>query len=119
MLKGTNSVQLDTVTQSIVKQAYEQYPSQITFTPGSGMHYLTLDTQHGVFKNINIRRAIYAALDRAAIVKARGGSLVAEPGTHFIYPGVDRLRAGGRCPPAPRFRGTPTSTATWPWPSKR
>ncbi|MGZ4294903.1 MAG: ABC transporter substrate-binding protein, partial [Solirubrobacteraceae bacterium] len=64
VLKGTDQVQLDTVSQSVVKQAYEQYPTQITFTSGSGMHQLTLDTQHGVFKNINIRRAVYAALDR-------------------------------------------------------
>jgi peptide/nickel transport system substrate-binding protein len=100
VLKGTNQVQLDTVSQSVVKQAYEQFPPQITFTPGSGMHYLTLDTQHGVFKNVNIRRAIYAALDRAAIVKARGGSLVAEPGTHFIYPGsIGYVQAGGAAGP--------------------
>ena len=84
-------MQLDTVAQSVVKQAYEQYPSQITFTSGSGMHYLTLDTQHGVFKNVNIRRAVYAALDRAAIVKARGGSLVADAGYAFHLPGLDRL----------------------------
>ncbi|MGA9858202.1 MAG: ABC transporter substrate-binding protein [Solirubrobacteraceae bacterium] len=98
VLKGTNSVQLDTVTNTIVKQAYTQYPSQITFTPGSGMHYLTLDTHAGVFKNVNIRRAMYAALDRAAIVKARGGTLVAEPGTHFLYPGVDGFNQAGGYP---------------------
>ncbi len=101
VLKGSNSVQLDTVAQSVVKQAYEQYPSQITFTQGSGMHYLTLNTQAGVFKNINIRRAMYAALDRMAIVKARGGLLVAEPGTHFLYPTVDGFsQAGGYAGPA-------------------
>ena len=94
-------MQLDTVAQAVVKQAYEQYPAQITFTSGSGMHYLTLDTQHGVFKNVNIRRAVYAALDRAAIVKARGGSLVATPGTHFIYPGsIGYEQAGGAAGPA-------------------
>ncbi len=95
-LKGSDLVMLDTPPQAVVKQAYQQYPSQITFTPGSGDHYLTLDTQAGVFKNVNIRRAIYAALDRAAIVKARGGSLVAQPGTHFIYPGsLGFAQAGG------------------------
>ena len=43
VLKGSDSVQLDTPTQSNVKLAYESYPSQITFTPGSGMHYVTLN----------------------------------------------------------------------------
>ena len=101
VLKGSDQVQLDTVAQAVVKQAYQQYPAQITFTPGSGMHYLTLDTQHGVFKNVNIRRAVYAALDRAAIVKARGGALVAEPGTHFIYPGsIGYAQAGGAAGPS-------------------
>ena len=93
-------VQLDTPPNAIVKQAYEQYPSQITFTPGSGDHYLTLDNQAGVFKNVNIRRAMWAALDRVAIVKARGGPLVAEPGTHFIYPGsLGYEQAGGAAGP--------------------
>jgi peptide/nickel transport system substrate-binding protein len=103
-LKGSDTIQLDTVQNSVVKQAYEQYPSQITFTPGSGTHYLTLDTQHGVFKNVDIRRAMWAALDRMAIVKARGGLLVAEPATHFIYPGVEGYdQAGGAAGPQVDF----------------
>ena len=35
VLKGSDMVQLDTVQNSIVKEAYEQYPAQITFTPGA------------------------------------------------------------------------------------
>jgi peptide/nickel transport system substrate-binding protein len=86
VLKGSNTVQLDTPAQSIVQQAYEQYPSQITFTPGSGTHYGGLNTQSGPFKNVWLRRAVWAGIDREAIVKARGGPLVAAPMTHFIYP---------------------------------
>ncbi len=113
VLKGSNSVQLDTVAQAVVKQAYEQYPSQITFTTGSGEHYLTLDTQHGVFKNVNIRRAVYAALDRSAIVKARGGSLVAEPATHFIYPtSVGFQQAGGYAGPQVPWNTSVTGNLT-------
>jgi peptide/nickel transport system substrate-binding protein len=100
VLKGSHSVQLDTVQNSIVKQAYESFPSQITFTPGSGDHYVNLDNQHGAFKNVNLRRALYAALDREAIVKANGGPLVNTPGTHFIYPGVAGYeQAGGAAGP--------------------
>jgi peptide/nickel transport system substrate-binding protein len=86
VLKGSNVVQLDTPAQSIVQTAYQQYPKQITFTAGSGTHYSGLNTQHGPFKNVWLRRAVWAGLDREAIVKARGGSLVAAPMTHFIYP---------------------------------
>ena len=38
--QGLAHGQLDTPTHPIVKLAYQQYPSQITFTPGSGNHYL-------------------------------------------------------------------------------
>ena len=95
VLKGSNSVQLDTPTQSNVKLAYESYPSQITFTPGSGMHYVTLNQAHGPFMNENLRRAFYANLDRAGIIKVIGGSLVAYPGTHFLYPGVNGFQQAG------------------------
>jgi len=87
VLHGSNSVMLDTPPQSIVQQAYTSYPSQITFTPGSGTHYGGLFTQSGPFKNVWYRRAVWAAIDRVAVVKARGGPLVAAPMTHFIYPG--------------------------------
>ncbi|MGO9820365.1 MAG: ABC transporter substrate-binding protein [Solirubrobacteraceae bacterium] len=95
VLKGSDSVQLDTPTQSNVKLAYESYPSQITFTPGSGMHYVTLNQAHGPFMNENLRRAFYANLDRAGIIKVIGGSLVAYPGTHFLYPGVNGFQQAG------------------------
>jgi peptide/nickel transport system substrate-binding protein len=100
VLKGSDTLQLDTPAQAIVKLAYQQYPSQITFTPGSGDHYGGLDTQHGPFQNVNLRRAAWAAMDREAAVKARGGPLVAAPMTHFIYPGTDGYtQAGGAAGP--------------------
>ncbi len=104
VLKGTNAIQLDTPAQSIVKLAYESYPAQITFTDGSGDHYAGLDTQHGPFTNVNLRRALWAALDREAIVKARGGPLVAAPMTHFIYPGNQGyVQSGGAAGPPTDF----------------
>jgi peptide/nickel transport system substrate-binding protein len=99
-LKGSHAVQLDTPDQSVVKLAYEQYPSQITFTPGAGDHYGGLNTQHGPFQNVNLRRAVWAAMDRNAIVKLRGGPLVAAPLTHFILPGTGGSdEAGGTAGP--------------------
>ena len=71
---------------------------QITFTPGSGDHYVALDNAHGVFTNVNLRRAAWANLDRAAIIKERGGSLTSEPATHFIYPGVSGFAQAGGYP---------------------
>ncbi|HEY2320233.1 MAG TPA: ABC transporter substrate-binding protein, partial [Solirubrobacteraceae bacterium] len=100
VLQGQNAVQFDTPAQSAVKLAYQQYPAQITFTPGSGDHYVALNNHAGVFKNVNLRRAAWANLDRAAIIKLRGGSLTGSPATHFIYPGVDGYdQAGGAAGP--------------------
>ena len=100
VLQGSDAVQFDTPAQSMVKLAYQSYPSQITFTPGSGDHYAALNNQAGPFKNVNLRRAVWANLDRAAIVKLRGGSLTGQPGTHFIYPGVNGYdQSGGAAGP--------------------
>ena len=100
VLKGTNMVQLDTPSKSTVQEAYTTYPSQITFTQGAGDHYLTLNNSHGVFTNVNIRRAVYANLNRQAIIKEKGGALTGTPGTHFIYPGTAGfVQAGGYAGP--------------------
>jgi peptide/nickel transport system substrate-binding protein len=100
VLKGSNSIQLDTPANTVVKEAYESYPSQITFTTGSGDHYISMDTQHGVFTNVNIRRAVWANEDRAAVIKERGGPLTGQPATHFIYPGNEGFaQAGGYAGP--------------------
>jgi peptide/nickel transport system substrate-binding protein len=113
VLKGSDAVQLDTPAQSIVKEAYLSYPSQITFTTGSGDHYVGVDTQHGVFTNLDLRKAFWAALDRNAIVKARGGPLVAQPMTHFIYPGVSGfIQAGGYPGPQVDYNMNPNGSLT-------
>jgi peptide/nickel transport system substrate-binding protein len=114
VLAGADTIQNDTPASTIVKLAYQQYPSQIVFTPGSGDHYMTLDNQHGPFKNVNLRRAVFAAVDRDAIVRVLGGTLVAAPATHFIYPGVDGYtQSGGAAgPQVPWNENTAGSLAT-------
>jgi peptide/nickel transport system substrate-binding protein len=113
VLKGSDAVQLDTPSQSTVKLAYEDFPAQITFTPGAGDHYVAVDNQHGVFTNINLRKAFWAALDREAIVKVRGGPLVAEPMTHFLYPGDQGFeQAGGLAGPAVDYNESPAGNHT-------
>jgi peptide/nickel transport system substrate-binding protein len=98
VLKGSDVVQLDTPSRATVQQAYTKYPSQITFTTGAGDHYLTLNNSHGVFTNVNIRRAVYANLDRSAIIKEKGGELTGSPGTHFITPGTAGFTQAGGYP---------------------
>ena len=54
-------------------------------------------------------------LDRAAIIKARGGTLAGEPATHFIYPGNDGFaQAGGYAGPEVPWNKTSTATSRSP-----
>ncbi len=102
VLKGSNMVEFDTPTHATVQEAYQRYPSQITFTTGAGDHYMTLNNSRPPFNNVNLRRAVYANLNREAIIKEKGGVLTGEPGTHFIYPGTAGFaEAGGY--PGPKF----------------
>jgi peptide/nickel transport system substrate-binding protein len=112
VLKGTDAVQNDNPAQSIVKEAYERYPQQITFTPGSGTYYASLNNAHGPFKNLDLRKAVWAALNRDAIVKVFGGPLVAQPMTHFLYPGVKGYeQAGGAAGPKVDYNEHPEGDA--------
>ena len=58
--------------------------------------------------DLNVRKAILAAFDREAAIKARGGSFVGKPGTHFIPPGIGGFEeAGGDEGPGLRLPGQP------------
>jgi peptide/nickel transport system substrate-binding protein len=77
------------LAQNIVRLAAEHYKSQMAIAPGAGSHYITLNSSHGPFKNEDLRKAVWAALDRTAMDRARGGNLVTNVMTHFLYPSSD------------------------------
>lgn len=95
VLEGTNIVENEPPAQSNVRLGAEKYKSQLEISPGAGTHYIGVDNHHGVFKNENLRKAFYAALNRTAMDKARGGKLVTEVGTHFIYPTINGYEESG------------------------
>jgi peptide/nickel transport system substrate-binding protein len=98
VLDGSDSVQFDQPAHDAVEAAYKSHPSQITFTPGAGIYYVALDNAHGPFHNENLRKAVWAAVNRAGIARAVGGTLVAQPSTHFIYPGTNGFAQAGGYP---------------------
>jgi peptide/nickel transport system substrate-binding protein len=95
VLEGSNMVQNDPVSKSILQMAYEKYKPQLQITPGAGDHYIAINNSKGPFKNEDLRKAFWAALDRVAMDKARGGSLVTDVGTHFIYPEIPGFEQAG------------------------
>jgi peptide/nickel transport system substrate-binding protein len=89
VLEGNNVVQSEPPTQANIRLAAEKYKEQMMISPGAGSHYITLNNKVGPFKNENLRKAVWAALDRTSMDKARGGSLVTNVATHVLYPSND------------------------------
>jgi len=108
VLEGSSMVQNEAPAQSIVKLAYEKFRKQLEISPGAGDHYIAVDNKQGPFADINLRKAFWAALDREAMDKARGGSLVTNVMTHFIYPEIPGFeQAGGLAGPQADYNEHP------------
>jgi len=109
VLTGSDAVQNDAVAASVVTLAYQHYYHQLVAVPGAGLYYVTLDNRQGPFSNINVRKAMWAALDRRGMIEVSGGELTAQLGTHFIYPGSAGYElAGGQAGPPVDYNRFPT-----------
>ena len=109
VLEGSTMVQNDTPAQPTVKLAYEHFPSQLSISPGAGSRYIAVNNKRAPFSNVNVRKAFWAALDRTAMNKARGGELVSTVMTHFIYPEIPGFeQAGGVAGPKVDYNEFPT-----------
>jgi peptide/nickel transport system substrate-binding protein len=108
VLAGTNFVENEPPAQSVVKEAFEKYKSQLQISPGAGSHYIGVNNKVGPFTNEDLRKAFWAALDRKAMDRARGGELVTDVQTHFIYPTIPGFeQAGGLAGPKFDFNEHP------------
>jgi peptide/nickel transport system substrate-binding protein len=112
VLEGSHMVQNDEVAQPIVQLAYEHFRDQLEISPGAGSSYIAVNNHQGPFANIDVRKALWAALDRVAMNKARGGELVTNVMTHFIYPEIPGFeQAGGLAGPQVDYNDYPTGDA--------
>ena len=112
VLEGTNVVENEPPAQSSVRLAAEKFKSQLEISPGAGIHYIAVDNKVGPFSNIDVRKALWAALDREAMDRARGGELVTNVATHFIYPTIPGFeQAGGLAGPKVDYNEHPEGDA--------
>jgi len=95
VLEGGNVVENEPPAQSAIKLAAENYKSQIDISPGGGSHYIAVNNKVGPFSSIDLRKALWAALDRKAMDRVRGGELVTNVATHFIYPTINGFNEAG------------------------
>ena len=66
-------------------------PHQLEISTGAGSHYIGVNNEVGPFTNVDLRKALWAALDRVARWTGHAaGRLVTDVATHFIV--------SGRCP---------------------
>jgi peptide/nickel transport system substrate-binding protein len=113
VLQGSGLALADPPSAAIVKLAYQRYRSQILFVPGGGSRYVALNTQIKPFNDANLRRALAASLDRERMRLVRGGALVGDVSTHFLYPGVLGFeQAGGLNGFGFDFLASPSGSAT-------
>ena len=109
VLDGSGMTLGDTPTAALVKRAVEQAPAQIFFSPGAGSRYAALNTQIPPFDDANLRKAVAAALDRTQMRLVRGGAVLGDVATHFLYPGVSGFEeAGGLRGPGVDFLAAPS-----------
>src|SRR4051812_46165401 len=71
-----------------LRDAVTNRKGQFIQLPGGGYRYFPLNNTIKPLDNINVRRAIVAAFDRDAALKARGGKFTGDIPTHFLPPGI-------------------------------
>jgi peptide/nickel transport system substrate-binding protein len=91
-----------------LKDAVTNRKGQFVQLPGGGYRYFPLNTTIKPLDNLNVRRAIVAAFDRDAALKARGGKFTGDIPTHFLPPGIPGFEeAGGMAGPGFDFLKNP------------
>src|SRR4051794_1575538 len=80
---------------ALVRRALRRDRSQVQSLTGSGFAYVALNTKIAPLNNVNVRRAINAAMDRRALQKRQGGSAFVAVASHIIPPGVPGFAEAG------------------------
>jgi peptide/nickel transport system substrate-binding protein len=104
VLEGSHMTQSDAPAAPILKLADQQHRSQLSISAGGGAgdRYIAVNNTDGPFKDVNLRRALWAATDREALDKLRGGKLVSDVMTHFLWNGIAGFEESGGFP-GPKF----------------
>jgi ABC-type oligopeptide transport system substrate-binding subunit len=79
---------------------------RVLTSPGNGVRYVVMNTSRPEFRdNVSLRRAVNFALDRRALLHARGGSLAGKVTDHYLPSGFPGFRHVGIYPlPHPDLR---------------
>jgi peptide/nickel transport system substrate-binding protein len=100
VLVGSHMLQSDAPAASVLKLAFQQHRSQLQISAGGGAgdRYIAVNNSSGPFKNVNLRKALWAATDREALNRLRGGKLISDVMTHYLWNGVPGFEEAGGFP---------------------
>jgi len=100
VLEGSDMAQSDAPAAPILKLALQQHRSQLMISAGGGAgdRYVAINNSYGPFKNANLRKALWAATDREALNRLRGGKTVADLMTHYLWNGISGFEEAGGFP---------------------
>jgi peptide/nickel transport system substrate-binding protein len=91
-----------------LKDAATKHEAQLSLAPLGLYRYIALNTTIPPLDNVNVRRAIAAALDRKGLRLILGGKLVGPIATHYLPPGIPGFeQAGGYLGPDLDFMADP------------
>jgi peptide/nickel transport system substrate-binding protein len=89
---------------AILKEALASRRSQLAISPAGATQFISLNTTIKPLDNVDVRRAISAAIDRNALRLTVGGAAMGQIATHFIPPGIPGFEeAGGAAGPGYDF----------------
>jgi len=80
---------------STLKTASAHNKSQLAIVPTASIRYVAMNTTVKPFDNLNVRKAVSAAMDRNALRLARGGPLIGDIATHYLAPGINGFDTAG------------------------
>lgn len=97
VLEGSHMLQTDAPAAPVLKLAVQQHRSQLQISAGGGAgdRYIAVNNTDGPFKNVNLRKALWAATDREALDKLRGGKVSSDVMTHFLWNGISGFEESG------------------------
>jgi peptide/nickel transport system substrate-binding protein len=109
-LRGANLLSGDYVVPpaTLLKAALARKKSQTAVTPTTGTRYISLNTKVPPFDDVNVRRALSAAIDRTVLRRTAGGPSAGKLATHLLPPGIYGFEtAGGQKGPGYDFVSSP------------
>jgi peptide/nickel transport system substrate-binding protein len=82
---------------AVLKQALQSRKDQVSIITAGSNRFIGINQVIKPFDDENLRKAVYAATNRNALILTRGGPTVGVPATHYIPPGLSGFdEAGGK-----------------------